>query len=473
MSKTRISDLIAIVLLIVLGLPVVYFSLFVPFETDTGDSVMHYFFARYAFHDFNLLLDHWAKPFFTLLASPFAQFGFGGIKLFNGIVGLISAYLAYGIAKKLELRFAWLAIIFVMFAPDYFVKIFSGYTEPLFGLVLIASVYLVMIKKPIAAALLISFLPFVRSEGLIIIMVFAFYFLLKKNYKSILLLSAGHIFYSIVGFLAGKSLLWVFTEIPYHVVSVYGKGDFAHFPVHLLLTLGVPLFTLSIIGILTLLVVPFFKTKPTLTNSYIEVLILLLGSFMAYFLFHAISWRYGLFGSMGIGRVLIAMVPVLAVVSLIGLNFITNWRHHSAFPHHAIVYLPIIGFILVFPFLHNPASIDWKKEFHRTDDMMLMHKIARDISKSYPDKFLYYSNPYMGFALDINPFDRSKHLSLTDMKSTAKVHPNSLIIWDSWFSIIEEGTDSTVMLNTPSLRLLKRYNNDDKSKGSSFLILSN
>jgi len=124
-------DGIAILLIILLAFPVLYFSLLVPFEADTGDSVMHYFYARYAPQDPLLYLHHWAKPFFTLLASPFAQFGFGGIKLFNGIAGLFSAWFAFCISKKLKIKHSWLAIVFVLFAPAYFVKLFSGYTEPL------------------------------------------------------------------------------------------------------------------------------------------------------------------------------------------------------------------------------------------------------------------------------------------------------------------------------------------------------
>ena len=117
-NRPETTDTIAIVLMVILSVPVFYFALFVPFETDTGDSVVHYFFARYAFGDPVLFLDHWAKPFFTLFASPFAQFGFGGMKLFNGLAGLLSAWFAYSIAKKLDLKFAWLAIILVLFAPS-------------------------------------------------------------------------------------------------------------------------------------------------------------------------------------------------------------------------------------------------------------------------------------------------------------------------------------------------------------------
>jgi len=469
----KISDYVAISLIIILAFPVLYFALFVPFETDTGDSVVHYFFARYAFQNPMLYFDHWAKPFFTLMASPFAQFGFVGMKLFNGLAGLLSAWFAYRIAKKLDLKFAWLAIVFVFFAPAYFVKLFSGYTEPLFGLMLIVSIYLVLIQKPVPAAIVISFLPFVRSEGLILILVFALYFIIRKNYKAIILLFTGHIFYSIAGLFAGKNLLWIFIEIPYNAVSIYGKGNFAHYPTQLLLTLGVPLFMLSLLGIAVPLMSMAVNKIRLVSNNESEIRILILGSFLVYFLFHTLSWGLGLFGSMGMSRVLTAMVPLLAVISLIGFNFLISWKYNGSFPLQALVYIPLIGYILAFPFLHNPASINWEKELQRTPEMNLMQTIAGDLNRDYAGKFLYFSNPYLSYSLNINPFDKSKHLCFTDWQFERKLRPNSIIIWDSWFSVVEERTDSTSLLQNPDLRLLKRYETDGANSKNIFLVFGN
>ena len=420
-----------------------------------------------------LYFDHWAKPFFTLLASPFAQFGFGGMKLFNGLAGLLSAWFAYCIARKLELKFPWLVIIFVFFAPAYFVKLFSGYTEPLFGLVLIASVYLVLIDRPFSSALLLSFLPFVRSEGLILIVVFALYFLTRKNYKAIILLTAGHIIYSFVGMMAGKSFRWIFTEIPYSVSSSYGKGNFAHYPTQLLLTLGVPLFILSVAGIILLLVNMATSKIPAIKTYKLEIRVLILGSFLAYFLFHTFSWGFGLFGSMGLSRVLTAMVPLLAIISLIAFNFLTGWQYKGKFPLRELVFILLTGYILAFPFIHNPASIDWKKDLRRSPEMNLIQTISIDINKAYPGKFLYYSNPYFSYALNINPFDRSKHLCFTDWQAETKLQPNSLIIWDNWFSVVEERTDSSLHYQNPELRLIKRYETAGTGKKNIFLVFGN
>ena len=62
---------------------------------DAGDSIYHYLFAKYAPIHPELFFYHWAKPVYVLLASPFAQFGFTGIKIFNALVSLTTIFLTY------------------------------------------------------------------------------------------------------------------------------------------------------------------------------------------------------------------------------------------------------------------------------------------------------------------------------------------------------------------------------------------
>jgi glycerol-3-phosphate acyltransferase PlsY len=296
---------------------------------------------------------------------------------------------------------------------------------------------------------------------------------LRRNAKAVILLSAGHIIYSIAGLLAGKSLLWMFTEIPYQVKSVYGNGDFMHYPNQMLLTLGIPVFMLACAGFVVL-ILDILKVKiPSLEKNKLEVRLLILGSFLAYFLFHTFSWWLGLFGSMGMSRVLIAMVPLLSVIAIYGFNFLTRWKIQWKFPVQIVLTVLLIVYVLVFPFLHNPASINWEKELRRSPEMNLMHTIAVDINKHKQNRFLYYSNPYFSYALGINPFDRSKHLCFTDWQAEKRLKPNSLVIWDNWFSVTEERTDSLALFQNPELKLISRYETQGDKAKNIFLVFGN
>src|ERR1035437_8661441 len=62
---------------------------------DSGDSLSHFLFSKYAFIHPENFLNHWAKPLFVLLSAPFAQFGFVGIKLFNCCIASFTVWLTY------------------------------------------------------------------------------------------------------------------------------------------------------------------------------------------------------------------------------------------------------------------------------------------------------------------------------------------------------------------------------------------
>nr|MBP6432939.1 hypothetical protein [Ferruginibacter sp.] len=132
---------------------------------DPGDGVQHYLIAKYAIKHPLLLLDHWGKPIYTLLCMPFAQAGFIGSNIYNLICNTTTSFFAYQIALKMGLKNAWMAFILVFFSPLFFMTSFSGLTEPTFALLLTASILLMLNAKYTIGALLISFLPFARTEG--------------------------------------------------------------------------------------------------------------------------------------------------------------------------------------------------------------------------------------------------------------------------------------------------------------------
>jgi hypothetical protein len=432
MRKWRNDDTIAFILLVLLAIPVVWFSMFVTFERESGDNIVHYYFARYAFQYPGLYLDVWAKPVFTLLASPFAQLGFSGMKLFNGFVGLASALIAYLVARKMKFWLPWMAILFTFFAPTYFTLLFTGYTEPLFGLFMISGLWLVILRKYDLAAILISLIPFIRTEGVLIVSLFGFYFLLKKQWKPILLLLSGSLILGLAGMLAGKSFLWIIHEVPYSVKSDYGSGTLSHYAEQWLLAVGVPLTVSSVAGLFLLPFDRFRKWKVNSPEKPNELHFFLPLLFLAYFIFHSLCWYWGLFTSYGLIRILVPLIPLQAIISLYAFQRI---RQLIAF-NSRIGWLSMIlfgAYVLVFPFLNNPGSVNWKRDFHQRPELALMQRISKDIRIEYPNSYLYYSEPYLSYALGINHFDSLLHGNFTEIP-LSQIKSNSIIIWDDWTS---------------------------------------
>ena len=319
-KKHLLKDRFVLMAVAIYFIVLLFFAFFTEGTCDTGDSVFHYFFAKYAFRYPENFLNHWAKPFFVLLSAPFAQFGFVGIKVFNCCVATITVWLVYKVAKLLFFSNAWLAPAFLIFTPGYFTHIFSGLTEPLFGMLLMWALYLFFSKKIVSASVVLSFLPFVRSEGLIIVGVFAIYFIFDKRLRVLPWLLFGHLFYSLVGAYYHHDLLWVFTKIPYSdSTGKYGSGNWNHFLIQLNYIIGVPLYAFLVLGFVVklkkLVAKGFFKT--VFDSSSASILYVL---FSAFIVAHSLFWYFGIFESLGMKRVLIAVVPLVALIALEGVN---------------------------------------------------------------------------------------------------------------------------------------------------------
>ena len=149
---------------------------------DTGDSITHYLYARYAPLHHELFFHHWAKPLFVLLASPFAQFGFNGIKFFNLLNATLTLWLTYKLAKQLNLPNPIVAILILATCSGYFTLTFSGLTEHLFAMLLVLAVLQIVQERFILGSLIVSFLPFVRSEGLLMLGVLGLFLLIKSTF---------------------------------------------------------------------------------------------------------------------------------------------------------------------------------------------------------------------------------------------------------------------------------------------------
>jgi hypothetical protein len=413
---------------------------------DSGDSIYHYLFAKYAPDHPRLFFDHWAKPVYVLLASPFAQFGIFGIKVFNTCVSLITIFYTFETARKLNLANPIISAIILIFSPLYYILTFSGLTEPLFALFLIIGIHNAIRQKHVTASIIISFLPFVRSEGLIILAVFGLYFLLKRKWKIIPLLGTGHIVYSIAGYFVYGDFLWVFNKIPYaHLSSTYGSGKLFHFIEQLNYVTGVPIYILFWIGIVSII----RKSIQRKITPELQILVFL--SFLSFLIAHSLFWYFGIFNSMGLKRVLICVIPLISIIALTGFNFITEVIFIKKKYPGIIIQGLLIVYILIFPFTGNPAAINWKRDMKLSADQQSAIMIARFITKNYGTHHRYiYAATYLSEVLKIDHFDTCKRVDLNgDILNYIK--PGDILIWDNWFSVVENGITKERLDNTPGL----------------------
>jgi len=424
-----------------------------------GDSILHFLFAKFAFQHPELFFNHWAKPIYVLLVSPFAQFGFTGVKVFNSTASLFTIFFTYKTAQKLNLKNATVSAIILIFSPLYFVLTFSGLTEPLFALFVIISLYLTLKHKYISASIIVSFLPFVRSEGLIILGIFGLYFLWKKQWKILPLLLVGHIVYSITGFFVYHDFLWIFDRIPYaRLSSTYGSGKPFHFVTNLITITGVPIYILFWFGFVSI-IIKLIKKK---ISSEIFILVFL--GFLSFFIAHSLFWYLGIFNSMGLIRVMISIIPLVAIISLLGFDLLTENIFRNNKSVKLVAQGIFITYILIFPFTSNPSAIHWKSEMNLSVDQQAVNEVASYIQKNLGTNHRFvYAHPYLSKALNIDHFDVNKRIELTKdyMKKTKQ---GDIIIWENWFAVVEQDISKKSLDDNAGLTKLFHLNTTDKNR---------
>jgi len=446
---------------------------------DTGDSISHYVFARYAFSYPSLFLHHWAKPFFVLLAAPFAQLGFVGLKLFNLLMVVFGLYFTYQYCKEMKKERAWAVLIFMAFIPLLMKLTFSGLTEPLFAFCLIVSILLLKKEQWFFGALLVSFMPFVRSEGLIVLGVVGFYLLLQKQFRYLLVLGLGHVVYSVVGFFYYQDLFWVFNKIPYASLKAYGNGNWYHFIESLYYVLGAPIYIFLCLGLLSMVIhllkgVAIWRTRKA-------DLILVYGMALAYVGAHSVFWYFGIFNSMGLNRVLIGIAPLLAIIALDGFNFLLGlslFRKDSSHLGRQVRQIKIaknvlayglLVYTLLFPFFPNPAALKLPADFQLTPDQHLAKAVGEYVNENFPDDKYYYLHPYLHLTLNVDPFDESQYKKITIEDFTPAL-PNPVYIWDDWFAPIDQQVTLDFLRNEKELREIKRFEKEVEGRRYQFVV---
>lgn len=419
-----------------------------------GDSYSHYLISKYAFKHPEHFLDHWGKPLFTLLSAPFAVFGFHGMMFFNILVCALSSFLALLVCKKLQYQNLSMVVVFTFFAPIYILLMFSGLTEALFALVLIASVYFFIDKKYLVAAIIISFVPFVRSEGLMFLAWFFVLLFIKKQYKSLPFLLFGLAFYSLLGWFILGDFFWLVTNNPYKSSgSIYGHGTLMFYISSVPFTFGVGAFCLAIIGLLVLLFSPFQKRELLKNELFFNELFVVSFSAVGYFLFHAIVWWKGWLSVLGDHRFMAAIVPLIAIMALKGVNSFIWIVKLKALRIVALCF--VSGIVIYFGIMVHSLPVKYIGE-----NKVVNQAITWMIDHKYDEyKTIIFYNPIVPILLNKDPFQNPDfHTFVPDSDIPDKgVNPNTIVIWDGHFSALEGQLPYARMQNNANYQLLKEF----------------
>lgn len=422
-----------------------------------ADEISHYYFSRYAFRFPSFYLDQWAKPLFTALSAPFARLGYVGFRFFNVLAGTATAYFTWRTARLLHFRYPVVAIFLLISSPQYVVMMLSGMTEILFSLVLMVSIFLFFRKNYGWAALVISFLPFARTEGVVIIPLFLIALALKHQWKVLPLLLSGTLFYTLLGSFHYHDLLWLVHEMPYRgdAAPLYGKGELLHFVRASKFIFGLPLTFLVILGLVAWVAGYVRDRKQTRRERFLEFWVAYL-PFMVYFAAHTVLWWRGWGNSLGLIRVMAAIVPPAALLGAMA------WSQATEVSRIGVKYrAPATGvlclYLLFIPFqiYRIPVPLDGEQ------------RLVKEASEWLKDSELagnriHYYDAFFPYYLEMDPFDRDQlHLFVFDTTQPGKgILDNEILIWDAHFSPNEGNLPISALLNNPGFRVVKHFQPD-------------
>lgn len=427
-----------------------------------GDTIMHFFWAKQATIDSDALFRSWAKPFFTFWASPWTYFGFKGIKVFNILCGVSASFFASLIALRRNWKLTWLLPLLAFVGPAYIAYLNTGLTEPFAALVLILGIYLLDLgeNRPVLrtwAYLLLSFLPFCRSEAQVLLPIFALYALSTNDWKKIIFLAFGSIFYALVGsFWHNGDVLWIIKSPYVAGASVYGKGTWFHYLDRLEVMMSQLVFSLVYLG--TAFLVYHFIRNPRKLKFEVTLLLLPALTFLAA---HSAVWALGIYASAGLERVMIMIFPLFWLLIIYGLEKLIVYLKTK---HQRLVLVSLIP-------LSIASSLSQKDELKLYYQMafqlgpyqkFIQNHIYPEVKAIYPDleeRHLVSDLPYFSILSGHNPLDSEQQVNWqrVDREIKEQLKPNSLFLWDSHQVPFYTKIDEDFLLNLNWLKQIKTW----------------
>ena len=418
-----------------------------------GDSEYHYLLSRYAWTYPHHFLDLWGKPFFTLMSSPFSHLGYRGMQTFNIGCSLLAALCMWRYLRWLEVPLRPLSLVLLFLMPVYLRHVPTGLTEPLFGLCLVWAAWWYARDRLMASSILISFLPFVRSEGFLILPLFALVLAGKKRFKHIAFLAVGFLAYAVVGLLVYRDSLWMFRHNPYELAStLYGHGTPWHFVVRAPFIFGLPVAILAPLGAVWLARKILDRTTPRRADMAVFAT-LVTGSTVVYFVAHVIFWWRGIYGSLGLTRVMAGIAPCAVLTAMVGLEPIAVRLEKRRLALTAVVLL-VVGAAI--------AGAAYRVGFpvEPTQEERMVARAATWLREQGLDQRKIYCFTGLARQLGKDPFDRSAFGGAADLDRAIPhtgIPEGSLIVWDAHYGPNEGGLPLAHLARDPELARLRSF----------------
>ena len=419
---------------------------------DAGDGIQHFSTASESWEDHRLFLDHWGKPLFTLLSSPFAQLGFSWYICFNILVFAFTCLVVFRIFSYLNVSTAYYFFfpLLLLVIPDYTYCVLGGMTEPLFGLMIVLMLLCGFRQHWYWFALIGSFTLFSRSEGMLVVILALIVLAANRRWKAIPLLGVGFLVYAIAGWYQIGLFWWYFEKDPYAEAIRYGAGTWHHYLD----------FRTAHTGILTMLLIPFgafglfvFVKRNTIPRS-VYLVLFGIGIYIGVLLVHSYLWAYGLRGSIGLSRIATLGVPGLLTLLLVGCHCVTRELH--MLPKALAALLLSLGIVKEVGELEYPLKANPLEE--------IVMEAAVYVQKHYPGAKICYFHPLIAWKMGYSTKDLDSGIEQRYFKAqpfwVTDLPEGTIIIRDPAFGPLEQGLPMDFVRQFPEMVEVKKITTD-------------
>ena len=393
--------------------------------TYYDDDIAHYTIAHFSWNHLELFFNTWGRPAFTILYSPAALLGFSAVRVFSAIIAGATCACGIYLARLYNVRWYWLAAVFIGLQPEFLRQSFSSLTELSFAFVFCITLIAHKKQNWLVMALASGWLPLARYESLPIVLLFALILMQQKKFH-LLLLVAGPLLVQ-NGFWAIKEqnvsfLLFPFDKL-FGLNSNAGKPDYrtgdAFYYFRLLPVayggIGFVLFCYGAlrekVGVLHLCILLYMGT---LSITY---------------------WLLPGAGVAGYVRHLSAVSPAVGVLSAIGLEkfFDSLTTVFSASAQHSCKVVALVAKISIVLTLTFFTVRSVQPFYINKEQQVVMQAANWFKNSSYKDRLVLGSHAYFRYGIDIDIFDRSVFLPIT-VQNIYQSPKGSIIVWDSHYS---------------------------------------
>jgi len=375
-------------------------------------------------------------------------------RMYNVLMGLLTAFFAWKLSRELKLNNSWLVVLLVLFAPIYFSLMFAALTEVTFSMLLILSLLFFFQRKYFWSAVVISFLPLVRTESVVLFPIFLLAFGLKKQWKVLPFFTVGFFLISWLGRPFYHSFWWLITDMPYKggAADIYGHGTLFHFIIRTRGILGYPIAGLFCVGLVAGLWFWIKKDRFQL-NQRFYFLLLIPAGYLLYLAAHSYVWWKGIGNSLGLIRVIGAVTPLAAVTALFGFDVLA-----AVFSKYRKTTVAVSALLLLW--IVYAGATTHLDGFKKSRPQQILTQVCNYLKQNGLEKYkIYYFSNYVPFRLGIDPFDKN-HSSegVPPVPNISTVIPdNSIIVWDAHFGPNEGRTPLDKLLDDNGLQVLNIF----------------